>query len=89
MASVKHHSAVAVAQPIPVEIAAKRTCARCDEENPDHKAELAVLRDGFERLSDLGEHTFASTNAMMIAWALCHLGGARQRPAPGPTRPEL
>jgi class 3 adenylate cyclase/tetratricopeptide (TPR) repeat protein len=40
----------------------------------DLDANVRVLREGFERLTELGERSFASTNAARIASGLCLLG---------------
>jgi tetratricopeptide (TPR) repeat protein len=39
----------------------------------DHETAVRLLRDGSEALDALGEHAFASTNAVFIAWHLCGL----------------
>lgn len=40
----------------------------------DHEAAAQILREGFDELNELGEHSFASTNAVFVAEALQKLG---------------
>jgi tetratricopeptide (TPR) repeat protein len=40
----------------------------------DREAALRAAREGFDGLSKLGEHAYASTSAVDIAWLLCDLG---------------
>ena len=55
-------------------LATSQAPAEIEEISGNYEAALEIVREGFEQLDALGEHAFASTNAMIISTLLCKLG---------------
>jgi class 3 adenylate cyclase/tetratricopeptide (TPR) repeat protein len=55
-------------------LATSQATSQVEELAGNYEAALEILRDGFDQLDSLGEHSFTSTNAMIISSLLCRLG---------------